>query len=203
MPINADPLSLVVAGVGGQGNVLMARMIGSVLLKNGYLVTMADDIGVAQRAGAVVSNIRFSRRRRYGAMIPEGHAHFVVGLEPLETLRMLSRYGNPGVLALSNVRAVFPAGVLLGRDKYPGLGELREAIDALSEKSWFLDATAIALELGAVVSTNIVMLGALLGTGQLPLSREDFEDEIRATLPPKTHELNLKALELGIGAVQQ
>jgi len=177
-------------------------MVGSVLLKNGYFVTMADDIGVAQRAGAVVSNIRISKKRRYGPMIPEGHAHFILGLEPLETLRMLNKYGNRQVLTISNLRPNFPAGVLLGRDKYPDLKKLREAIEVLSETAWFVDATDIALKLGAVVVTNIVMLGALVGTKQLPLNRQDIEDEIRATLPPKTHELNLKALEMGLNAIK-
>ena len=202
MTITRDPLSLVIAGVGGQGNILMARMVGSVLLKNGYFVTMADDIGVAQRAGAVVSNIRISKKRRYGPMIPEGQAHFILGLEPLETLRMLNKYGNPQVSILSNLKPNFPAGVLLGRDKYPDLRKLREAIDALSETAWFIDATDIALKLGAVVVTNIVMLGALVGTEQLPLDRQDIEDEIKATLPPKTYELNLKALEMGLNAIK-
>lgn len=202
MTIRRDPINLVVAGVGGQGNVLMARMIGSALLKNGYLVTMADDIGVSQRAGAVTSSIRISKKRRYGPMIPQGNAHFIVSLEPLETLRMLNKYGNPNVLCLSNLRAIFPAGVLLGRDQYPGLAKLREAIEILSKSAWFIDATDIALKLGAVVVTNIVMLGALVATKQLPISRQDIEGEIKATLRPSTHELNLKALDMGLNAIK-
>jgi len=203
MTITREPLSLVIAGVGGQGNLLMSRMIGTVLLKKDYFVTMADDIGVSQRAGAVTSNIRISKKRRYGPMIPEGHAHFILGLEPLETLRMLNKYGNPKVLTLSNLRTIFPAGVLLGRDKYPDLRELREVIEALSEMAWFIDATDIALKLGNVIVTNIVMLGALVGTEQLPLSRQDIEEEIRGTLPTKSVELNLQALEMGLNAIKQ
>jgi len=202
MTITREPLSLVIAGVGGQGNILMARMIGTVLLKKGYFITMADDIGVSQRAGAVTTNIRISKKRRYGPMLPDGHAHFVLGLEPLETLRMLNKYGNPEVLTLSNLRTIFPAGVLLGRDKYPDLKKLREAIEALSEMTWFVDATDIALKLGAVIVTNIVMLGALVGTKQLPLSRQDVEEEIRGTFPAKSVELNLKALGIGLNAIK-
>jgi indolepyruvate ferredoxin oxidoreductase beta subunit len=202
MTISRDPLNLIVAGVGGQGNVLMARMIGSVLLKNGYLVTMADDIGVSQRAGAVTSSIRISKKRRYGPMIPQGNAHFIISLEPLETLRMLTKYGNSNVLSLSNLRAIFPAGVLLGRDQYPELARLREAIETLSKKAWFIDATEIALKLGAVVVTNIVMLGALVATKQLPISTDDIEEEIKATLRPNTHELNLRALTMGLNAIK-
>jgi len=202
MTIRRDPLNLVVAGVGGQGNVLMARIIGSALLKNGYFVTMADDIGVSQRAGAVTSSIRISKKRCCGPMIPQGNAHFIVSLEPLETLRMLNKYGNPNVLCLSNLRTVFPAGVLLGRDQYPALAKLREAIETLSKEAWFIDATDIALKLGAVVITNIVMLGALVATKQLPIRKEDIQEEIKATLRPSTHELNLKALDMGLNVIK-
>ena len=163
---------------------------------------MADDIGVAQRAGAVVSSIRISKKRSYGPMIPKGQAHFILGLEPLETLRMLNKYGNPQVSTLSNLKPNFPTGVLPGRDKYSDLGKLKETIESLSETAWFVDATDIALKLGAVVVTNIVMLGALAGTKQLPLKRQDIEDEIKATLPPKTHELNIRALEMGLNAIK-
>lgn len=202
MTIAEDPLSLVISGVGGQGNILMARVVGGVLLRKGYFVTMADDIGVSQRAGAVRSNIRFSKKRRYGPMIPDGRAHFIVSLEPLETLRMVNKYGNPKLRSLTNSRPINPAGVLLGRDKYPDLGDLREAIESLCEKAWFLDATGIALELGAVIVTNVVMLGALAATKQLPMSKQDIEDELRGIFPPKRIEMNLKALEIGFNAIQ-
>lgn len=202
MIIAKDPFNLVISGVGGQGNILMARMLGSVLLKNGYFVTMADDIGVAQRAGAVNSTIRISPKKSYGPMIPEGHAHFILGLEPLETLRMLNKYGNPQVLTLSNLRPNLPAGVLLGRDNYPELRKLRETIEALSETAWFVDATEIALNLGAVIAANVVMVGALVGTKQLPLTKQDIEDEIRDTFPPQRVELNLKALEAGLNTMK-
>jgi len=202
MTITSDPLNLVIAGVGGQGNILMARMIGAALLKRGYFVTMSDDIGVSQRAGSVATSIRISKKRPCGPMVPEGRAHFIVGLEPLETLRMLHRYGNPKVLTLSNLRPIFPVGVLLGRDKYPNLAKLSEAIEVLSEMAWFVDATDIALKLGAVVVTNIVMLGALVATKQLPLSKQDIEDEIREIFPQRSVELNLEAFEMGLNAIK-
>ncbi|MFC2062643.1 indolepyruvate oxidoreductase subunit beta [Chloroflexota bacterium] len=203
MTITSEPINLIIAGVGGQGNLLMSRMIGRALVNKDYCVTMTDDIGVSQRAGAVTSYVRISRYRRYGPMIPEGKAHSIVSLEPLETLRMLNKYGNPKVLALSNIRSIFPAGVLLGRDKYPDLKELTEAIAELSEVSWFIDATDIALRLGDVIVTNIVMLGALVGTEQLPINVQDIEDEIRETMPVKKIGLNLQALEMGFNAINK
>ena len=203
MTFAEDLMNLVVSGVGGQGNILMARVIGGVLLKKGYFVTIADDIGVSQRAGAVCSTIRFSKKRRYGPMIPQGHAHFILGLEPLETLRMLSKYGNPKVCSLSNIKPINPAGVVLGRDKYPDIRKLKDVITELSEIAWFVDATDIALKLGAVIVTNVVMLGALAATKQLPIFQQNIEDELREIFPLERIELNLKALELGFNAMEK
>ena len=201
MIIAKDPFNLVISGVGGQGNVLMSHMIGGALLKKGYFVTMADDIGAAQRAGAVTSSIRISQKKSYGPMIPEGHAHFILSLEPLEMLRMLNKYGNPKVLTLTNFEPIFPAGVLNRRDEYPDYNELRQAINGLSETAWFVDATHLALNLGAVIVTNVIMIGALVGTKQLPLTMQDIEDEIRDSFPPKRVELNLKALKIGLNTM--
>ena len=67
---------------------------------------------------------------------------------------------------------------------------------------WFLDATNIAFELGAKIATNIVMVGAFIGSAQLPLARKDIEDGMRDIFPPERMELNLKALELGFSALR-
>jgi len=202
MAIARDPFNLVISGVGGQGNVLMSHLIGGALLKKGYLVTMADDIGVSQRAGAVTSSIRISQKKSYGPMIPDGHAHFILGLEPLETLRMLNKYGNPKVLTLTNFQPIFPTSVLNRQHEYPDCNELREAIKDLSQTAWFVDATQIALNLGAVIMANVVMIGASLRTGQLPLTMSDIGHEIKDSFPLERTQLNLEALEIGFNAMK-
>jgi indolepyruvate ferredoxin oxidoreductase beta subunit len=85
----ADPLNIVVCGVGGQGNILVARLAGRSLAKLGYIVTIGETYGASQRGGDVMSHIRLSVRRKYGPLIPHGGAHIVLGLEPLETVRIL------------------------------------------------------------------------------------------------------------------
>ena len=92
-----EPLNLVISGVGGQGNVLIGGLIGQALVNEGYLVTIGETYGVSQRGGPVMSHIRISREREYGPIIPLGAGDAVLGLEPLETLRVLVDYGNPGV----------------------------------------------------------------------------------------------------------
>jgi len=202
MATSRDPLNLIICGVGGQGNILLSGLIGSALMKKGYHVTVGETFGAAQRGGAVFSSVRISPKRSYGSLIPEGKAHLVLGLEPLETLRILQKYGNSETICITNTSPVFPIGVLATKEEYPNCDELKQTIKSLSKVVWFLDATDIALELGAKIATNIVMVGALIGSAQLPLARKDIEDGMRDIFPPERMKLNLKALELGFNALR-
>jgi len=201
MAISGDPLNLIICGVGGQGNILISGLIGNVLMKKGYHVTIGETFGASQRGGAVFSTLRISTRRSYGPLIPQGKAHLILGLEPLETLRMLLRYGNPEVVCVTNTHPVLTMGALSKKEEYPDSGELKVAIEKLSRSAWFIDATSIALKLGAPIVVNIIMVGALIGSGQLALERMDVENEIKTAFPPKRIELNLKALEMGLSTL--
>ncbi len=200
--INEEPINLVISGVGGQGNILLSRLIGRSLLKKGYLVSIGETLGVAQRGGgAVMSNIRISEKMPFGPLTPEGKAHLIVSLEPLETLRMLSRYGNPEVTTLTNFRPTLTVDVLTRKDEYPDYATLKQAINTFSGAAFFLDATAMALKLGNPIITNVIMMGALIGLDMIPLTREDIEAEIKASFSGARAELNLKALAQGIETI--
>ncbi|MFW6056392.1 MAG: indolepyruvate oxidoreductase subunit beta [Chloroflexota bacterium] len=201
MAISADPLNMVICGVGGQGNILLSGMLGSAYIRKGYYATIGETFGAAQRGGAVFSAVRISEKREYGPLIPEGKAHIIVGLEPLETLRLAHKYANQDTLCISNTYPVTPAGVAANRETYPDLDEAKKALADVCAKTWFLDATRIALDLGAPIAMNIVMVGALLGTGLLSLTEEDIKTELRESLPPDRLELNFEALARGMKAV--
>jgi indolepyruvate ferredoxin oxidoreductase beta subunit len=198
MKSQPDPLNLIICGVGGQGNILISRLIGRMLSRKGYFVTIGETFGAAQRGGAVFSGIRISKRMYYGPLIPDGKGHIIVSLEPLETLRTLHSYGNHEVVVLTNVQPVFPVGVLSKRHAYPDIQELQSAIQRLSQSSWFLDATGAAMGLGSPIVANIIMLGALIGTSVLPLSIKEVEGEVRDIFPGSTIDLNLRAFNLGL-----
>jgi len=78
--------------------------------QEGLLCDGGRYLWAAQRGGAVFSSVRISSRRFYGPLIPEGKAHLIVGLEPLETLRLLQKYGNPQVVCITNTYTVYPVG---------------------------------------------------------------------------------------------
>jgi len=202
MTIRADPLNLVISGVGGQGNLLLSRLIGRILLRKGYLVAVGETLGVAQRGGAVMSNMRISKKMLFGPLIPEGKSHIILSLEPLETLRMLVRYGNPKVVTITNFNPLFPVSVLSRKERYPDFGVLREAITQLSKSAWFVDATDMGLKLGTPIVANVIMLGALVGLNLLPVTEAEIEEEIKSSFTSDRVELNIKALKMGIDAIK-
>jgi Pyruvate/2-oxoacid:ferredoxin oxidoreductase gamma subunit len=115
---------------------------------------------------------------------------------------MVQKYANPETVCISNVYPVIPAGVSASRETYPDMAELRSAVSKLCKRAWFLDATSIALELNSPIAMNIVMVGALLGSGQLPLTEEDIKAELRENLPPDRLELNYQAMARRLTALQ-
>jgi len=201
MTYHDDPLNVVISGVGGQGNILLSRLIGRCLLRKGYHVAIGETLGVAQRGGGVMSNVRISEKMLFGPLIPEGQAHVILSLEPLETLRMLVRFGNPKVTTITNFNPLFPVSVLSGKDRYPEYEALKESIRQLSASAWFLDATGIGLKLGAPIVANVIILGGLIGLNLLPLTREDIAAELKASFTPDRVKLNLKALGLGMDSI--
>ena len=169
--------------------------------KKGYYVSIGETFGAAQRGGPVFSNLRISEKHAYGPLVPEGRGHVVLSLEPLETLRILSVYGNREIVTVSNSQPVYPVGVLARRQEYPGQAELEATIRKLSKSACFLNATNIALDLGAPIVANIVMMGALAGAARELVSLEDIEQEIKDSFGGDKADLNLKALKLGYDAV--
>ncbi|MEW6266690.1 MAG: indolepyruvate oxidoreductase subunit beta [Thermodesulfobacteriota bacterium] len=196
-----DPLNLIITGVGGQGNVLISQVLGRALMDRGFKVAVGETFGLSQRGGSVQSHIRVSRRLVYGPIIPEGQAHVVLGLEPLETLRVLPLYGRKGISILTNSRPVPPLNVIAGEAVYPPPDQIKAALSELSARLWWLNATAEAQKLGAAIMANIVMLGALAATGLIPAAAPEVERALAEVLPAHRLKRNLTALRRGMKLV--
>ena len=202
MNLPFDPYNVIITGVGGQGNVMTSRILGNMLSRKGLSVTIGETFGASQRGGSVMSHLRISTTSSWSPQIPNGKCHLVISLEPTEAMRVLATYGNPNVKVLCNTRPIHAISVISGEQQYPDLEEITSWVAELSEASWFLDATAKAMELGSPILGNIMMLGAAAGIGALPLDRKDFVAAISENLSADQHELNLKAYDLGVGMVQ-
>lgn len=202
MPIKKDPLNLIIAGVGGQGNVLASQIVANAAIGDGYQVTMGETYGATQRGGAVMSHIRVSPKTQYGPVIPEGKADIIVGLEPVETLRVIGDFGNPETKVILNPRPNYPIGVLSGEASYPPVEEVLKAISGLVESLQVIEATTLAEELGEMMAANIVIVGALAGSGLIPVKVKAFETVLPEIISRKNLELNLKAFKSGIKSIK-
>ena len=152
------------------------------LVRRGLNVTIGETFGVPQRGGSVMSHLRISRTGPWAPLIPKGRADAIVGLEPIETLRVLAQYGNPDVMVIANSRPVHPIGVICGDNEYPSIGNIEGWLGTFSRRHWLLPATDEAARLGAAILTNIILIGALAATGDTtsqagrPSRRHSLED---------------------------
>jgi indolepyruvate ferredoxin oxidoreductase beta subunit len=197
-----EPINLIITGVGGQGNVLASQVLGRMLIRKGLRVTIGETYGLSQRGGAVMSQVRISTRKIYGPMIPKGQADLVAGLEPLEVLRTLGQYGQPDIRVLTNDRPIYPINVLSGSSIYPETDKIHQTLGNLARKVWWLPITREALQLGNAILANMVMVGALIGTGLLPVTAEDFTPLAHSLWEPKRADLNIRAIETGVQLVR-
>ncbi len=193
-----DPCNLIITGVGGQGNVLASKVLGNILTGKGMDVTVGETFGATQRGGSVMSHLRISTRSSWSPQIPRGMAHVIIALEPIEALRVLSVYGNPETLIISNDRPVYPVGVICGDMDYPEQKDIRRWLTTFSRALYLLPATDAAVKLGAPILANIILLGVLAGTGALPFERTDFARVIERMMPLEKVEINLTAFDLGM-----
>ncbi|HSR11953.1 MAG TPA: indolepyruvate oxidoreductase subunit beta [Thermodesulfobacteriota bacterium] len=189
--------NVIITGVGGQGNVLSSQLLGQALVGKGYFVTIGETYGASQRGGSVMSHIRVSDKKQLSPLIPKGKADIVVGLEPVEALRVLTAYGNPETVVISNTRPIYPVDVTSGDEKYPEAEDIQKALEDLSSKLYFVPATEKAMEMGSSILGNMIMVGALLELRMLPLTREDFGRTLEKTFKGQRLEINLRALEEG------
>jgi len=192
-----ESYNLIITGVGGQGNVLSSQLIGQALVGKGYFVTIGETYGASQRGGSVMSHIRISSQKQMSPLIPRGKADIVVGLEPVEALRVLTVYGNPQTVVLSNTRPIYPVDVSSGDEKYPETEEIQKALESLSRKTYSIAATEKAMEMGSPILGNMIMIGALLELNLLPLSPSEFRETLTKNFTAQRLRTNLQALEEG------
>jgi indolepyruvate ferredoxin oxidoreductase beta subunit len=182
---------------------LISKLIGEAMLEDGYWVTIGETYGASQRGGSVASHIRISKKTQHGPLTPEGRADIILGLEPVESLRMLCLYGNPKTSVITNIRPIHPMAVAIGEAEYPSLEMIKQGIRELSREAWYLDASEIAIGLGAPLLTNMVMVGALIGSGLIPLEEEKFMRQLEMNFEKERLSSNLKAITLGVSTIRK
>jgi indolepyruvate ferredoxin oxidoreductase beta subunit len=188
-----ETVNFLITGVGGQGTVLASDIMAALGLAAGFDVKKSDILGLAVRGGAVVGHVRWGDRV-FSPIVPEGRADYLIAFEELEGLRWLGQV-KPRGTAIVNLQKISPVLVSSGLAAYPGEDVLDACLAATTPNTYKLPAIDMALAVGNSRTLNIVMLGAV--SSLLLVDPGLWEDVIRARVPQKHAELNLKAFRAG------
>jgi indolepyruvate ferredoxin oxidoreductase, beta subunit len=192
-------LNIILGGVGGQGVILMSDLLGHAAVEEGMDIQGSEVLGMAQRGGSVFSNIRLGTGV-VAPLTPQGKCDILVALEASEPLRYV-RELSPTSLVIINTTEIKPYTVSTGESTYPEFDAVLETVRKVTDRIITIDATKIAKEAGNILATNTAMLGALFGSGRLPIAVETIKGLIKSGVPPKALEANLKAFDMGYETV--
>ncbi len=186
--------NILLVGVGGQGTILVSKILSTGLMEAGYDVKMSEIHGMAQRGGSVSTQVRYGSEV-FSPIIGIGEADILVAFEKMETLRWLEFLKPDGVVVINDY--IIPsAPILMGKIDYPeGIIELIES----KAKTKVVNAGEIAEKLGNTKVMNVVLLGSLIKS--MKLTDIDWEAVIKSQVKEQFTELNIKAFNEGMDAV--
>jgi indolepyruvate ferredoxin oxidoreductase beta subunit len=182
--------NIMIVGVGGQGSLLASKLLGWLLLNEGYDVKVSEVHGMSQRGGSVVTYVRFGEKV-YSPIIDKGEADLIVSFEKLEAARYLD-YLKPDGTVVVNIQQIDPMPVVIGAAEYP-----EDIIETLGKdhKVYTVNATEEAKKIGNSRVFNLIVLG--VAAQHMDFTKEQWYEVIEKTVPPKTIEINKKAFDVG------
>ena len=183
--------NIMIVGVGGQGSLLASKLLGRLLLDEGFDVKVSEVHGMSQRGGSVVTYVRFGEKV-YSPVIAEGEADFIVSFEKLEAARWASCLA-PGGRIIVNTQEIDPMPVLIGNATYPC--DVLSELTAKGVNVDAVDALSLAQQAGNAKSVNIVLMAKL--AKHLGIPQEKWLATIEKTVKPRFVELNKTAFHLG------
>lgn len=189
--------NIILAGVGGQGILTIANVLGAAALEQNLYLKQAEVHGMSQRGGDVQSNLRLSSEPIHSDLIPLGEADLIVSMEPMEALRYLPYLRKDGTVVTNSTPFV-------NIDNYPSQEALAEAFDQADYRVVLFDADALAKEAGNARSANIVLLGA--ASVFINIDRTVVENAVRARFAAKGDavvQANLDAFHKGVEAAEK
>lgn len=183
--------SIMIVGVGGQGSLLASKLLGRLLMDEGYDVKVSEVHGMSQRGGSVVTYVRFGDKV-YSPIITEGEADVIIAFEKLEAARYAKFLKKDGAIIV-NTQQIDPMPVIIGSATYP-----ESVLDELTSKGLnvlSVDALPLALQAGSSKAVNIVLMGCAAKRFDIPYER--WISAIENTVAPRFVEMNKKAFDLG------
>ncbi len=192
---NSKPLKVLVVGVGGQGVLTVARIIGEAALMSEMDVRVGQLHGMSQRGGAVTSTVVIGSGRT--AMINAGQADVVLGFEPLEVMRALPLMSEKTNVIISISRVV-PFVLAFQGKSYPDMEYIMAEIASATSQIYQVNVPELILKVGSERSLNFLMLGALAGLRLLPFDNKILWEAAEHRISPRFLEINRKAFNLAM-----
>lgn len=190
--------NIVIAGVGGQGTVLAAKLIARAAMEAGLAVRTSETIGMAQRGGSVVSHVRIADAPIASPLMPPGTADALLGFEPGEAVRCLQLL-RPGGTVVVTAQTVPPVAAALAGTEY-GAATMIAHLGRCSGRLVVIDGDAVCAEVGSPKVLNVALIGAAAAAGALGLTLEQIETTLRKSMRPKLIDMNVRALHAGARA---
>ena len=186
--------NILLVGVGGQGTITAAKLLTTGLMEAGYDVKMSEIHGMSQRGGSVSSQVRYGDVVQ-SPVIEMGTADIIVAFEKMEALRYIDFLKEDGKIIVNDAE-IWPLPVVIGKATYP-----EKILETLQEKAnvRVMNASALAEEMGNLKVMNVILLGAIIKS--MGLQDINWDEIIRNNVKPKFVELNIKAMAVGMDAV--
>ena len=186
--------NILLVGVGGQGTITAAKLLTTGLMEAGYDVKMSEIHGMSQRGGSVSSQVRYGDDVQ-SPVIEMGTADIIVAFEKMEALRYIDFLKEDGKIIVNDAE-IWPLPVVIGKATYP-----EKILETLQEKAnvRVMNASALAEEMGNLKVMNVILLGAIIKS--MGLQDINWDENIRNNVKPKFVELNIKAMAVGMDAV--
>lgn len=194
-------LNILIAGVGGQGNLFASSILAGYLMQKGYRIFAVETIGAAQRGGSVVSHLRVSDADIYSPLIPAGKVDILLGFETIEMLRNFGLLAGDGIYLLNDYQE--PTVLCnMEMDTYPPDGEIRTALRGSGRQGYIIKATECARQIGDSLLTNVVMVGALCQMAPI-FDNSEVKRVLTGKTPARLKEQNLRAFDAGGSLIRE
>jgi len=191
--------NIIFTGVGGQGVITAANILGKAALKTKKNVYVSEVHGMAQRGGSVNCTVRIGDV--YGPLVEKGTADAIVSTEPIEALRYIY-YSNNKTKIITDINPVIPFTVSVGNEKYPSLEKVFNELNSIGQL-YTINANEIAIKAGNILTKNIVLLGALAASGVLQFESDLLLSTILEFFPSKFSKMNSEAFKGGYESIKK
>ena len=174
-----DPFNILVAGVGGQGNLVCGRVLAEASVRSGLRPVVGDTFGASRRGGSVLTHLRIGKTD-WAPLMPKGEVDILLGLEPLEALRAALEYAGNRTVAIISLTKIPTVDVNNEKLEYPPLEKIINSLNKLCKEVIVLDAEETLTRIGSMKMLNSYILGAMSALTQTPLAPKVVRESLQS-----------------------